>query len=498
MFVNHELGENIRYDAVLVGAGVMSSTLAVLLKELDPQLKVLIVEKLSQPGLESSYALNNAGTGHAGNCELNYTPLKPDGRIELEKALRINSSFEQSLEFWASLTQMGKLDPERFLHFLPHISLVFEKGDVAFLKKRYELLRQYPAFSDMEWTEDINELKDWMPLLFNGRRQTKNTAATRIKRGTDIDFGSLSISYLETLSKKGLIDIEFSTEVVNLRKNERSWDVEMQNDIQNKYVTAPFVFIGAGGGSLPLLQKSKITEGSSYGGFPVSGQWLICNKPSLAKQHSAKVYGKAKLGAPPMSVPHLDTRWIDGERSLLFGPFAGFSTKFLKKGSYLDLFKAINTSNFASLLQAGIKNLDLVNYLFSQLRLDHKDRVDVLRNFLPTAKDLEWKLFEAGQRVQIIKSSTSGGILKMGTEVVCSSDGSLSALLGASPGASTAVTTMLEVLQRCWGEKMETDEWKERLKNLFPGFGETIHDDPDSLKNLRDRNDAILGFSKNF
>lgn len=485
------------FDAVLVGAGIMSSTLAVLLHELEPEMKILIVERLLEPGLESSFALNNAGTGHAANCELNYTPIATDGSIAIEKALGINRAFEQSLELWASLATMGKLAPNKFLKFLPHISFVSGSFDVDFLRNRFQKLNAHNAFEDMEWSTDREELEDWLPLVLQGRSNKIPMAATRIKRGTDIDFGTLTSEYLQSLKKTGSLEIKFSTEVVDLQKiKNQFWRLDLKDISKSYSIQAPFVFIGAGGGTLSLLQKSGIPEASFYAGFPVSGQWLVCDHPALTNMHTAKVYGKTKLGAPPMSVPHLDTRWIAGKRSLLFGPFAGATTKFLKNGSIWDLFLSLKTSNFLPFMQAGLNNIDLINYLAQQVRLNHHDRVKMLKDFIPNAKESDWNLSKAGQRVQIIKRTTKGGILKMGTEVVSSDDGSLAALLGASPGASTAVTIMLDVLQRCWPLKMATKDWEEKLNQLFPSFGKDINKDSALLQKVRTRNNEILGFNE--
>ena len=481
------------YDAILVGAGIMSSTLAVMLHELEPDLRLLIVERLSSPGLESSSAKNNAGTGHAANCELNYTPLQEGGSISTAKAFEINKSFEQSLEFWASLAEKGKLLPQTFLNKLPHISLVFGDKDVSFLKKRFSLLSSHAAFSEMEFTMDHAELKDWIPLVMDGREQSAKIAATRIKRGTDIDFGDLTRTYINQIKSKESVEINFSTNVENLQKDrEGDWYLSLKGIQKDRIVRSKFVFLGAGGGALSLLQKSGIPEGLIYAGFPVSGKWLICEEEKATKTHNAKVYGNAALGAPPMSVPHLDTRWINGKRSLLFGPFAGFSSNFLKYGSKLDLFRSIKSTNFVSMLQVGIDNIDLGKYLLNQLRQTKEDRIETLKRFLPIVSPNDWKLSIAGQRVQIIKQTAKGGILKMGTEVVTSSDGSLAALLGASPGASTAVTIMLEVLNRCWHEKMESSQWKKRMLDLFPSFGTDINSNQEALLAIRKRNDSLL------
>ena len=486
-------GSGNTYDAILVGAGIMSSTLAVLLHELEPDLRLLIVERLSSPGLESSSAMNNAGTGHAANCELNYTPIKEGGGISTAKAFEINKCFEQSLEFWASLAEKGKLVPQTFLNKLPHISLVFGDEDIYFLKKRFSELSSHPAFSQMEFTMDHGELKDWIPLVMDGRKQSEKIGATRIKRGTDIDFGNLTRSYINQIERKESIEIDFLTDVENLQQDrEGDWYLSLKGINKNRIVKSKFVFLGAGGGALSLLQKSAIPEGLLYAGFPVSGKWLICEEEKLTKIHNAKVYGNAAVGAPPMSVPHLDTRWIDGKRSLLFGPFAGFSSNFLKYGSKLDLFKSIKTTNFLSMLQAGKDNLDLTKYLFNQLRQTNEDRIETLKRFLPLVSPTDWKLSIAGQRVQIIKQTANGGVLKMGTEVVTSSDGSLAALLGASPGASTAVTIMIEVLNRCWYEKMKSNQWQERFLELFPSIGKDINSNEEALLEIRKRNDFLL------
>ena len=484
-----------RFDAVLVGGGIMGATLAVLLHELDPELRLLLLERLDQPALESSAAVNNAGTGHAANCELNYTPQQADGTVATAKALRINASFERSLEFWASLSEQGRLDPSGFLHQVPHISWVQGAADVAFLRQRQQQLSALPAFAGMEWSEDPAQLAQWMPLVMQGRSTDQPMAATRIGRGTDVDFGNLTAAYLEPLERSGALEVRRGCEVKDLERLPAGagWLVQLQGPAGSSELICPFVFLGAGGGALPLLQRSGIPEGRVYGGFPVSGQWLVCRDQALAEHHFAKVYGKAKVGAPPMSVPHLDTRWIDGQRSLLFGPYAGFSSKFLKQGSLLDLPLSVRLTNLLPMLQVGLNNLSLVQYLINQLRQSPQERLDALREFVPQADAADWELSVAGQRVQIIKATASGGQLQLGTEVVAAADGSLAALLGASPGASTAVTIMLEVLQRCFGERLASESWQQRLRQLLPSWGRDPIAEPATLEAMRERSDALLG-----
>ncbi len=490
-----------RYDAVLVGAGIMSSTLASLLHALDPEMRLLLVERLEAPALESSAAVNNAGTGHAANCELNYTPQQADGTVSTDKALAINAAFERSLEFWASLAEQGLLDPGSFLHQVPHLSFVWGYDDVDFLQQRYRQLSALPAFAAMQWSTDAAEIGDWMPLVMQGRRPDQPLAATRIERGLDLDFGSLTRALLLPLQTAGALEVMYGSSVQGLRRELTEsmtccdWQLELRGPSGRRRVQAPFVFLGAGGGALPLLQSSGIPQAAAYAGFPVSGQWLVCSEQDLVERHHAKVYGKAKVGAPPMSVPHLDTRWIDGKRSLLFGPYAGFSSKFLKTGSLLDLPRSVRPTNLLPMLQVGVHNLPLVKYLINQLRQSEADRMEALRAFLPEANPEHWSLSVAGQRVQIIKRTPDGGRLQMGTEVVSSSDGSLAALLGASPGASTSVQIMVEVLERCFASKLATQAWQERLQQLIPSYRQDLNSDAELLMRTRDRSDALLGLA---
>ena len=476
------------YDAIFIGAGIMSSTLAILLTEVLPDINILIVEKLACPGKESTDAFNNAGTGHAANCELNYTPINKQGNIEINKALEINNSFEKSLSFWASLYEKGKIDCKKFLKFTPHISFVEGDTDVNFLRKRYQLLSKFNEFKEMEFTTEFSEISFWAPLITENRSTKIKIGATRVKRGTDINFGELTSQYLNYLLKNSNLKINYLTEVTNLKKiDNNNWEINLIQKGEKKSLTTKYLFLGAGGNAITLLQKSKIPESKLYGGFPVSGKWLICEKPALVNKHNAKVYGKAGLGAPPMSVPHLDSRWIKERKYLLFGPYAGFTTKFLKEGSSFDLLSSIKRNNIIPAFDVGIHNMDLIKYLISQSFQNHSSRIKNLKNMMPSAISNDWYLKDAGQRVQIIKSTKKGGVLKFGTEVINSSDGSLSALLGASPGASTAVNIMIEVLKNSLFFKNEKILYQRRILNL-------IYPNEKYQENIKSRNNSILGF----
>ena len=487
-------------DVVLIGAGIMSATLGVILKELHPSLKIEVYERLDVIAGESSDAWNNAGTGHSAFCELNYTPQHEDGTIETAKALKIAEAFEVSKQFWAYLVENKRIsNPRSFVNAVPHMSIVWD-DNVAYLKERFELLSASPLFDGMMYTEDKSQIESWIPLMTEGRNPMQRLAATRMEGGTDMNFGALTRTLFAYLQSLPNVSVHLNHEVtfIEKRKKDGHWELEVRdNTASNKRtLETKFLFIGAGGGSLPLLEETEIPEAEGYGGFPVSGQWLVCQNEEVIRRHSAKVYGKAEVGAPPMSVPHLDTRIIDGKKALLFGPYAGFSTKFLKHGSLLDLPDSLQIDNILPMVAAGLHNLPLTKYLIDQVRQSPEDRLEALRKFVPTAKMEDWVLQEAGQRVQIIKKDRDeGGKLEFGTEIVSSADGSIAALLGASPGASTAVSIMLELLQKCFGEQMKTPEWQGKIQAMIPSWGRSLAKDAGLCATTRSRSNAILQMS---
>ncbi|MCB9668267.1 MAG: malate dehydrogenase (quinone) [Alphaproteobacteria bacterium] len=489
------------HDVVLVGAGIMSATLGTLLRELDPGLSVRIFERMDTAATESSDAWNNAGTGHSAFCELNYTPEGPDGSVDVTKAVRIAEQFELSKQLWAALVASGALPaPERFIRTVPHLAFVWGEDAVAFLHARFRAMQGSPLFAGMEISTDPEQLAEWAPLIMEGRDPSVPVAATRMAIGNDVDFGTIARSLIGRLDTLPGVVVHYGHEVRDLRREDGVWRVTVHDldSRTDRVVRTRFLFLGAGGGTLELLEASGIPEGAGFGGFPVSGQFLRCTNPDVIARHEAKVYGKAAVGAPPMSVPHLDTRWIEGQRNLLFGPYAGFSTKFLKQGSYLDLLKSIGIDNIAPLVAAGAQNLDLTRYLVGQVLLDPEDRLAMLRQYLPGARDEDWELEIAGQRVQIIKRDPDRvGRLQFGTEVVTSADGSIAALLGASPGASTAVAIMLDVITRCFPERVQAG-WDARLRELLQSWGRSLHDDPALCAQVRARSIRALnlGFKR--
>ncbi|WP_340394231.1 malate:quinone oxidoreductase [Paenibacillus sp. FSL E2-0190] len=481
-------------DVILIGAGIMSATLGTLLKELVPEWKIKVFEKLEKAGEESSNEWNNAGTGHAALCELNYTVEKPDGSIDISKAIQINEQFQLSMQFWSYLVNRKLIHtPQDFIMPLPHMSLVQGEKDIAFLKKRFEALSKNPLFQGMEFSADSKKLMEWIPLIIQNRPANESIAATKIDSGTDVNFGALTRILFEHLKSKN-VDLHYKHSVNSMKRNSAGlWDLKIRNASGNiEQHTAKFVFIGGGGGSLHLLQKSGIPEGKHIGGFPVSGIFMVCNNPEVIAQHHAKVYGKAKVGAPPMSVPHLDTRFIDNKKSLLFGPFAGFSPKFLKTGSMFDLITSVKPDNLITMLSAGAKNMSLTKYLIEQVLLSKEKRLEELKEFIPNAKIEDWDLVVAGQRVQVIKDTEAGkGTLQFGTEVISAADGSVAALLGASPGASTAVHVMLEVLNKCFPQYIQ--EWEPKIKEMIPSYGLSLMDNPVLLQKIHTTTADTLG-----
>ncbi|WP_116769573.1 malate dehydrogenase (quinone) [Maribacter litoralis] len=467
------------YDLICVGAGIMSATLALLVKQLKPDLNVLIVERLDKVAQESSAAWNNAGTGHSALCELNYTPQTEDGTIDINKAINICTQFETSKQFWSFLVEQGLIDdPRSFIAPVPHHSWVRGKENADYLEDRYKAFKEHFMFNTIEFSRDIAKMKEWFPLMMHKRTEDEVMAASRIERGTEMNYGSLTEKLFAILNDEYDTKVLFNTEVEDIDPDhDEDWLVKMENlkTGDKNTVDAKHVFIGAGGGSLLLLQKVEIEEKDGYGGFPVSGEWLVCKNEDIIKQHNAKVYSKAGIGDPPMSVPHLDTRYIDGKRELLFGPFAGFSPKFLKEGSYLDLFKSINFDNIPSMWGVFWHNLPLTKYLIEQVAMSFDDRMALLREFVKDAKNEDWEILVAGQRVQTIKRDEfEGGSLEFGTQLVSSKDGRITCLLGASPGASTSVKIMLDVIEKAFPELINSVQGKEKLNAMVPFYTQKV------------------------
>ena len=495
-------------DVTLIGAGIMSATLGALLKQLYPQLTIHIYERLDELAAESSDPWNNAGTGHSAFCELNYTPEREDGTIDISKAIKIAEQFETSKELWSFAVKQGWVSSaESFITPVPHMSFVWGTENVDYLRRRHEALIRHPLFLGMQYSTDRAQLAQWMPLVMEGRDPAEPVAATRMELGTDVNFGALTRALFAHLESQPGVTLFTGCEIRDIDREDSAegapspihpdapaaprWRIRIKNlhSGEKHWISTGFVFIGAGGGALTLLEKADIPEAEGYGGFPVSGQWLICQNQDIVHRHAAKVYGKASVGAPPMSVPHLDTRMIEGKPALLFGPYAGFSTRFLKNGSLMDLPLSLTWSNLRPMISAGLHNSPLTRYLIDQVRQSDEDRLEALRHFVPVAKEEDWKLATAGQRVQVIKKDKDGqGVLEFGTEIVTAADGSIAALLGASPGASTSVSIMLELMERCFGNA----PWKEKIKELIPTYGCSLSKDETLIRKTRAMTNEVL------
>jgi malate dehydrogenase (quinone) len=483
-------------DVALIGAGIMSATLGTILKELESTLDVVMFERLHDCALESSEAWNNAGTGHAANCELNYTPRRSDGSIDISTALQVNTEFDLSRELWSHLVTKGAIkDPRAFIEPCPQMSFVWGDENVAFLRDRYQAMSAHHCYHGMEYSDEHSQIADWVPLVMEGRDKQQPIAATRMITGTDIDYGALTHLLVSQLQAQPDFSVHYQHQVTGLERLENGrWSVTVEDGEGGgkQTVSAKFVFIGAGGGALELLEKSGIPAGHGYAGFPVSGVWLRCDVGEVSARHHAKVYGKAAEGSPPMSVPHLDTRMIAGQRSLLFGPYAGFSTKFLKHGSYADLFRSIEPGNIRPMLAVARDDWRLAEYLIGQVLQTGSHQFKVLEQFFPEARRQDWREAVAGQRVQIIKPDQDRtGVLEFGTELIGSADNSIVALLGASPGASTAAYIAFQVLEKCFGAEL-AGSWRGRLKTIIPTYGIDLKQDAAACRDTRAKTAGVL------
>ncbi|TMR38609.1 malate dehydrogenase (quinone) [Nonomuraea zeae] len=472
----------------------MSATLGVLLRRVQPDWSILVLERLDGLGLESSSAWNNAGTGHAGLCEFNYTPLGAGGSIDVSGAIAVNEQFQLSRQLWARLVEEGTLgDPAGFIRSVPHFGFGHGAAGVEHLRLRHEALRGHPLFGGLEFTRDRQVMAEWLPLMFGGRPGGGDVAVCRTRGGTDVDYGVLTRRLFAALARDG-VEVRSGHEVRSLSRDDRSWRLRVRDlaGARDYGVRGSFVFLGAGGGTLPLLQSAGVPETKGYGGFPISGRFLRTDRPELVARHHAKVYSHAEPGAPSLSVPHLDTRVVDGRAYLMFGPFAAFSPRFLKRGRLTDLPRSVTRRNAGTLVGAARDNLGLLRYLVGQLTQTESGRLRALRRFVPDARPEDWEVVTAGQRVQVVKRVAGrGSIAGFGTEVVTSAHGGLAALLGASPGASASVAIMLDVLERGFPDRLPG--WRPALRTLVPAYGTPLADRPELLAEITGRSAAALG-----
>ncbi|ORM77836.1 malate dehydrogenase (quinone) [Pantoea eucrina] len=488
-------------DVLLIGGGIMSASLGTWLQELQPGWKQLMVERLDGVAMESSNGWNNAGTGHSANMELNYTPERADGSIDVSKALEINESFMITRQFLTSQVERGVLhDPRSFINSTPHMSFVWGDKNVEYLTKRYAALQKTTLFQGMKFSTDHKQIEQWAPLVMEGRDPAQKVAATWTPVGTDVNYGEITRQLIGSLKKDQNFTLETSSEVTDFKRNgDNSWHVTIKDvkSGKDRSVDAKYVFIGAGGAAIKLLQKTGIPEADNYGGFPVGGSFLMTENPEITSRHLQKVYGQASVGAPPMSVPHIDARNLDGKKVVLFGPFATFSTKYLKNGSLFDLLSATTTSNVMPMTHVGIDNFDLVKYLIGQVMLNDDDRFAALKEYYPNARKEDWKLIQAGQRVQIIKKDADkGGVLKLGTEIVTDQQKTVAALLGASPGASTAAPITLNVMKSLFPQQFASPEWQEKIRTIVPSFGQKLNGNTALTQQVWDNTASVLQLTK--
>lgn len=443
----------------------MSATLASMFGELAPEWRVVVLEQADRLATESSAPWNNAGTGHSGFCELNYMP-DPD---DAAKPAELARQFLLSRQWWSHLADRGAVSPDDFVHATPHLSVVFGESARDYLHRRHHAMRRSPLFGELEYSEDRAEIEAWAPLVMVGRADAETVTATRHRAGTDIDFGALTSSLLAA-SGALVLTGHRATRITCVGDGV---EISGRCDHRDFRVRARHVFVGAGGQALRMLQRAEVPEVRGYGVLPVGAAFLRCSEPDVVARHPGKVYGQAPIGAPPMSVPHLDHRTIDGVDHLMFGPYATFSTKLLKHGRLTDFFTTLRPSNLWTVASAGATNLDLVRFLISELLATPTRRFRQLQRYLPTAHRDEWELIPAGQRAQLVTPGPRGvGVLQQGTELITTADRAVSGLLGASPGASTAVPIMIDLLRRCFPDEWQ-HRWEAALTDAVPGLAVT-------------------------
>ncbi len=463
-------------DIVLVGSGIMSATLAAMLKRLDPRLRIQIIEVTPELAREASDGWNNAGTGHAALCEISYTPERnSSGKVPIGRALHIFEQFEHSKQFWGYAATSGMAgDPAGFIHSVPHVCFVKGEEDVGFLHARHAAMTEHHFFRGMTLTTDPSVIHQWAPLVMEGREH--GPVAATAGAGTEVDYGLLARKLCTWLAQQEHCGVATGWKVTKLRRGAGAWHLTMkcQTTGETRTQRAKFVFVGAGGGSLPLLQSTGLAEVAGFGAFPVGGQWLVCDEPAVCSRHNAKVYGVADPAAPHVGTPHLDQRRLDGRCQLLFGPFASWTTRFLKQsGSWSDLPFSVRADNLTTLLRAGVHNRSLVRYLITQGLQSMEARMKAVRHYYPDARTEHWRLVQAGIRVQTIKKADRGAVY-FGTEVFSSSDRSVAALLGASPGASVSVNIALEVIKSCLPDLLSSAEGNARMRQMIPTFDEDL------------------------
>jgi malate dehydrogenase (quinone) len=461
-------------DVILIGGGIMSAHLGAMLKCLDPRLAIDVYEAAAGLAGESSDAWNNAGTGHAGLCELNYTPAPAfaGAPVDVSRAVEIFARFEQSRQFWSYAVARGMAPrPADFIRAVPHLSFVRGASDVAFLRARHAALATHPFFRAMEFSADRAILARWVPLLMEGRGD-EPVAATRIESGTDVNFGELSRQLLAWLATQDGCRVFTGRRVTRLRRASTGWELTVRDvpSGEPRRVGTRFVFVGAGGGTIPLLQSAGLPVARGLGAFPIAGQWLVCENAAVVARHFGKVYGPPPRDSGALGGPHLDVRHLHGRRMLLFGPFATWTTKFLHRtGRATDLLRSIRPGNVGTLLRTGVHNRVLVRFLVQQALQGMDTRLRALREFYPEAQAGDWRLVDAGIRVQAMKRADAGR-LYFGTEVVTAPDGTLAALLGASPGASVSANIALQIIQRCFADRLVAPDGYARMKAMLPTF----------------------------
>ena len=476
-------------DVVLIGGGIMSATLAALLEVVAPQWSITVFESAAGRRRRELARLE----------QRRHRPRRPvRAELHARRARRPGGPGQGRHDQRAVpglppvLVAPGRAGltgaPKEFINPVPHVSFVTGEDGRAYMRARHEALAAQPLFDGLEYSDDPAELAEWTPLMMAGRDPRQLVAATRSAAGTDVNFGALTRMLLEDAADRGVaVHCQPARHEPRPARPTAAGRSPCRDTVtgERRTVRRPVrlrrrrrrrAAAAAEGGHPGDRRASAASRSAASSCAPAPPSW---------SQHQAKVYGQAAVGAPPMSVPHLDPRVIDGDHSLMFGPYAGFSPKFLKAGSMFDLPRSVKPNNLGSMLGVARTELALTRYLVNELLQSGADRHQTLRAFVPDGRrarlgDDHRRPARPGHQAGPGDRPRRAPVRHRGRRRRRRHDRRPARRL---PGASTAVSAMLDLLERCFPDRMPA--WRPALQEAIPSYGRSLADDPALLAEVR-------------